>query len=189
NIRGQWSRRLRRIEAVLQFLGVAAVVVHFGVRQMTSALRWEIGVTVTLGMVLLTLSTLIRFRLSRTQETFLRENRAVLGLLAIWGIGSIAILLFSPWRGESTELLAIRATRLSIWSEWMILIRAGIGLVELVHTTAIIGWSPAFIIVVTFFLLICVGTLLLTLPGSRTDPERDSDAVTSFITAVFTATS
>ena len=179
---------LRRFETLLQVLGVWAVLLHYGARTVTSRLRWEVGLTVCVGMLLLTLSPWVRYRLIG-RASFLRQHWAVLAVGGVWLLGACVIAVQGASAWEWGTVVRSRANSLLIWSECLILLRCGLGLLDLLRTTALVGWSPAFMLAATFFATIAVGTLLLTLPVSRASAVADATPINPYLAAVFTATS
>jgi trk system potassium uptake protein TrkH len=71
------------------------------------------------------------------------------------------------------------------WAEWLVLIRGLVGIVDITRRFTAHGWNPALLLVVSFLVLIAVGTLLLMLPRAR----ADATAGAPFLTALFTSTS
>ena len=183
-VKGRWGRRVRWIEAILQLVGAAAVVAHFGVRETDWRLELEIGAIVSLGMLFLAGCTAARYALTKARQQFLTENRAVVSISLVWLAGALLWLLLG-----FTVAPRLRGMLLG-WSESLIVIRAAVGAIELVRHTAMTDLSPAFILAASFVILISVGTLLLTLPSARTpEAEKIAPNIHPFMAALFTSTS
>jgi trk system potassium uptake protein TrkH len=183
-------QKLWQWEVFLQTVGVAAAVVRHGLHPTPDDKHIELGLIVIVAMAALTAILAVRNHWSLARSTFLRQN-VVAGLFSLlWLAGLLAILLFGPilpdWQGESTN----RGFAIIACSELFILLRGAAGVVALTRKAASGGVNPALVLVVSFVVLITVGTLLLMLPRARTETAPvDESLMDRARIALFTSTS
>lgn len=186
----QRVRWLRQLEVTCQAGGLAAAVVRHGLQPTPNNRHVELGLIVILAMALLTLSTAVRYRWSLARSTFLRQNAAAGLFCLLWIVGLVAILIFGPvlpeWKGVATN----RGFAIIACSELFILLHSAAGVVSLTRKAAAGGFNPALMLILSFAVLIAVGTALLLLPRARAAvPSAEESWPDRFRIALFTSTS
>lgn len=183
------SQLLRQVDVVAQFLGVGATVIRHGLRPVPGDEQIALGALAVLMMGWLCVSLSCRYRWSLARTSFIESHRVIIGILAVWAVGVVSILLFGPllpdWRG----LTSTRTLAFIHWSEWGILIRGAAGIVRGTRRAAARGTNPAVVLVLSFVLLVAVGTALLMLPRARAHTPGDQIGGAPFLVSLFTATS
>ena len=172
---------LQQIDTLGGVAGVIAVVLIHGFRDHHPTVVRVLAAGVLAANVAPLASLGFRYVWSLTRSTFLRENlvSALFGLG--WLVGLLVLGLVNHLRGPELP----PAQGMLSWSE---LIALGRGIVELVRITRHISharFNPALVLVLSFVILIGIGTLLLMLPRSRPAGELSAD----WLTALFTSTS
>ena len=184
------SRRLRHAEVFFVVLGLVAAVLQNGLHGVTSLIWWEMGLMSVLAMVFLTVSLVLRFRWSLARATFLRTRRAEILTSAVWLAGAAAILLAGGPVRRMLELDLSRPRAAVLWSECCLAFRAVIHIVRGMRKATAGGGNPAMLLVVSFLMLIGLGTVLLMLPRAAADPATlDAPFTDRLRVALFTATS
>lgn len=118
-------------------------------------------------MVGLITGLLLRWRWSLARRTFLRENRSLIGLGGLWVCGVTWILLFGLKSGENGVSFAVRGERALGFSELCVAVRAVLLGISFTRRVAVVGRNPAMMLVVSFAVLIGLGTGLLMLPRTH----------------------
>lgn len=158
-------------------MGVAAILLHRSSRQMESLTDVPLGITTILIMMFFLVGVGLRYYWSVNPQHFLRENRATLIVSGLWIAGVIAVLVTGGGsEGRFGGVIDV--------SEAAVVFRAAVGLVLLIRWISSGGRNPAFILVVSFLVLVTVGTGLLMLPRSTAH-----EGGAPFHVALFTATS
>ena len=181
---------MRIIDALLAIAGLIAIILQYGLRQITTWLHWELGVFVIAVMLFHAISLGVRYRWSLTRKSFLTNNRLSLIASGMWLAGIIAVLLFGRLLPAVADESMIRPAWFVICSEVFLLFRCLVGGVLFLRKVTEGGSNPALQLVVSFLFLIVVGTGLLMLPRSRaeTAPEDESWKDKTRV-ALFTSTS
>ncbi|MDA1214681.1 MAG: hypothetical protein O2955_19400, partial [Planctomycetota bacterium] len=150
-------------------------------------LPWLIGgLAIMIGV---TAGLMVRYLWSRRRESFLRENRQFALFSALWIVGcGVIVVSMGIQHGFSSESLPLAG--LTMWTDAMIMTRGLVAFVNLVKRISAKGYHPTLIIVLSFVILVGIGTALLMMPRSRVQIEETPgvDRAT-FRTAIFTATS
>lgn len=183
-------RRLRQLEVTSQVIGLVAAVVRHGLQPTPDNKHVELGLIVILAMMVITVSTGFRYRWSLLRPAFFKQNAGSEFFSLLWLVGLLAILIFAPilpdWKGLTTH----RGFAFIACSELFILLRGVAGVVSLTRKAASGGVNPALVLVLSFVVLIAVGTLLLLLPRARAETApADERLVDRVRIAAFTATS
>lgn len=179
------SRILRRVVVLIQAAAVVAAAVRHGLSHLTDQLFWELGAFSVVAMLFSTVSLALRIRWSLARPTFLRSQRPGLVICGVWLLGCLGILTGGPLMSWLVGDSVSTAEVIIGWAESLVLIRALIWGVDTTRRFTAGGWSPALLLVVSFLVLITVGTLLLMLPRARADAVEGAP----FLTALFTSTS
>lgn len=178
-----------RLEWISSGLAVLTMIVRHGLNHDGNHDSLALGTVPFLALSLCTVSLICRYRWSLTRVTFRRVNLFEGLAVAAWLIGLVLILLLGPRLDEWIARDLDRATAVVWWSELVMAVLFLVGIVVAVqHSTTLIR-SPALLLVLSFALLICVGTLMLMLPRSRTQPDPDMPISAPFTVALFTSTS
>jgi trk system potassium uptake protein len=175
--------QLERNEYWLGLLAAAAAVALLCGGHAPIGVRWLLAIITVAGLFHSLVSQAVRYGLSRTRPSFVRETAWELALSTVWLVG-LVVIAASTW-GATTPS---EADSLGVWVSWSAAVAALRGLMELylsIRWIVDLGLNPAFVLVLSFVLLITAGTLLLMLPGCR--PEGETAA--PFRVALFTATS
>ncbi len=177
--------RLRWAEGVSIGLGVVATVILNGLRQLDGLNQSELGIFVFLTMLFLTGSLIRRYRWSRTKASFRRGHRWRILISAGWVLGCLAVPIWGA------DIAGSRFSALVQFSEICLLCRAFIDSIALTREfTARSGGNPAPLLMLSFVVLISIGTLLLLLPKAYADSSQVPDNFPDrFRIALFTATS
>jgi trk system potassium uptake protein len=175
---GRW---LRMSEALSGLVGICAIVIIRGFRELEPSHLKLLAAAIFAAMLTPLVSVMIRYVWSLTRQTFLHENLANVTCCAIWLVGVLMLTLFGANRGTS------QATPFNLlsWTELIVFIRGSYELANLVQRVARAGTNPAFTLVASFVALISVGALVLMLPFCRPSGEPSAD----WLTALFTSTS
>ncbi len=177
--RQRLTERALTTERVLQAVGVAAIVLHRSSRQLESITDIPLGSLMLLIMISFSAGLALRYYWSVERSQYWGENRAALAVCGLWLIGVIVVLLTGgSEQGRFETVLDV--------SEAAVLLRAAVGLVFLIRWISSGGRNPAFILAVSFLVLVVVGTGLLMLPRAR---AAGSEGGAPFHVALFTATS
>jgi trk system potassium uptake protein TrkH len=184
------SWRLRQTEMFFIVLGFIATILQHGLHGVTSFVWWEMGLVTVVAMLFLTASIGLRYRWSLARATFLQTRRSELLVSAIWLAGIAAILVVGGvLRRIFAEDLG-RPRAIVLWSEICLAIRVVIHMIRGIRLAAGGRRNPAMLLVVSFLLLIVVGTALLMLPRSCADHETLATPLFDRLRiALFTATS
>jgi len=183
-------RGLQQAEVILLILGLSATVVQHGLINVTSQLHVELGLVVISAMLILLISTVLQFKWSRIRASYISENRFRFASCGLWLLGVLGIVFFGPrlntWYGIETT----RLTALIAFSEILVLLRSLQAVIVFTRAATARGSNPAVVLVASFLILICVGTVLLMLPKARIAEVPGSEPTGApFLTALFTATS
>lgn len=170
--RGFALQNLIRLRSLCQLLTLPTLIILFGFRTSpiwTNA-TWQIIAWCLVGT--LTVLPFLKWILTRGKPV-LRPRYALSLLVAnVTIIGSIIFFLFGYQEA------------LNPFWHLALLIYFLIGLLSLFRKVSLLGWSPAFILVMSFLSFIAVGTLLLMLPRAQAEGQA-----TDVHRAFFTATS
>lgn len=177
----QIGRWLQQAEALSGIVGICAIVVLHGFRELESHHFKVLASAVFAAMFTPLVSIAIRYSWSLTRHSFLRDNIANTTFCGIWLIGSLGLMLVSAIRGTGW----FAPDGLLPWTEFIVIGRGGMELVIATQHVARAGWNPALVLVLSFVALIGGGTLLLMLPQCRPAEELPAD----WLTALFTSTS
>ena len=180
------DRRLRRSDAVVQVLAIAAIVLQYGLRQ--AAVQLELGLFVFAAMTWLTVSVGLRYRWSLARTSFLRSHRVPLLISGVWLLTVVGILLFGPLLATSDGGGLTRFEAFVRVSTIAAILRGAVQTILVIRRATAGATDPALVLVTSFLVLIAVGTALLMLPRSVADPAA-GDEPDRFLTALFTATS
>lgn len=183
------SRWLKRLELFGLIIGLCAVTSHMGQHQLADWHLTSLGGIILASMSWLTASILWRCRLARNPWIFLEEQRVTLLVYGVWLLG----VLLAPLWSQSWEVGDSFAERMGQgllhWSEFWLLVRFGLGVSETARDVYQLGWNPAVILVLSFVLLIALGTFLLWLPSSRRPNAIAPEHISPLIAALYTSTS
>jgi trk/ktr system potassium uptake protein len=183
------DRSLRRIDSLLQVLGVAAVVVLHGLRNAPVDVRIELGLFLIAAMAFLTASVAWRYGWTLARESFVTEHRVALVVSIGWAIGMLAAVLFGPLL-PAVEVRLPRLNAFMVISEAAILIRGVAGTIVVIRRATAGATDPAVILVISFAVLISIGTILLMLPRAKAAPtDAFPEDSAPFLVALFTSTS
>lgn len=186
--RPKQARVFRRVETIAQILGVSAALVLHGLYHVTDRVYVELGLLVLLSMFLVTVSVATRYQWSLARKSFVRAHRISIGLSLAWILGILVVLLFVPLPGWTSE----DATRFNVlvgWSQILIVIRGTLGTIIVTRRATAGSTSPALVLVMSFAILVTIGTLLLMLPRARAQSNEAAIGGAPFRVALFTATS
>ncbi|MCA9080949.1 MAG: hypothetical protein KDA58_10350 [Planctomycetaceae bacterium] len=187
-VRAQW---LRRVDAICQFLGVTAIVVGHG---LNPSRMLPLGAALTVVGCLLTISIAlaIRFRWSLARQSFAMRHLHSVATVALWIVGLVVGGLMAPLVNDAMGW----GMAGQVWTAWVYVSEAVLAAYALigffigVRKAASGTISPAYLLLLSFFLLIAVGTAILMLPISRVqNPDLPGSESAPFMTALFTATS
>ena len=180
----RWSRFLRRFEDVCSLAGACATLAEYELLGKLPELTTLTTVVIYASLLLPFLAQLLQYGWSRARASFLEERRPDLLISLIW-VAGMFILPVVARLGPSLSPTEDFSDLLLGWSQLMTLVRGGRWLYQAVHAAAAAGMNPALVLVMSFALLIGIGTLLLMSPRSR--PAGADPA--PFLKALFTATS
>ncbi|MFN0196358.1 MAG: TrkH family potassium uptake protein, partial [Planctomycetaceae bacterium] len=188
-IHPEWAHRLVRLEGTLQLVGVVLVVARFGIGDSAGVPLgiWMTGyLLVVLGM---TGGFVLRYLWSRRRGSFLRENWHLPMFSLLWLVGCFVSAFAVGALDELTSSL-MHWPAMITWTEWIILAQGVIAFVSVVKGVSAHGYNPTLILVLSFVILIGIGTILLMMPRSRVQlgetPRIDH---APFLTALYTSTS
>lgn len=188
-VRALW---LRRLDAACQIAGFVAIVSGHGLQAGWSRLPWPLELLVWGCWLCIAVGIALRYRWSLAKVSFSERHRHT--VWAVWAwlvslVGGAILPLIWNWDPESSLTERIWNCW-AVSAEFLLLGYACIGFVRGLRKAAS-GWiSPAHLLVLSFGLLIVVGTILLMLPMSRRqNPETPEIESAPFLTALFTATS
>ncbi|MCA9087769.1 MAG: hypothetical protein KDA90_03940 [Planctomycetaceae bacterium] len=187
-VRAQW---LRRLDAICQFLGMTAIVVGHGLYS-SRLLPWHAGLVVMGTLLTISVALGMRYHWSLAQQSFGTRHLHSVATVAIWLSAILVASLFAPFAEDSLGIGFVG----QLWTVWVLVSEIILATYSLIGffkgvRKAASGWiSPAYLLLLSFFLLITLGTLLLMLPVSRAqNPALDGTERAPFLTALFTATS
>ncbi|HUG91365.1 MAG TPA: potassium transporter TrkG, partial [Planctomycetaceae bacterium] len=184
------SQRLRQAELFFIGLGLVAVVLQNGLHGVTNLVWWEMGLVAVVAMLFLSVSLSLRFRWSLARASFLRTRRAEIFTSVAWlaGIAAIALVWIPLRRQLGLDLSRPRAVVL--WSECCLAFRAVIHVVRGTRRATGGRANPALLLVVSFLILIALGTVLLMLPRAYADRATlETGLADRLRVSLFTATS
>ncbi|MCA8994244.1 MAG: hypothetical protein KDA88_19850 [Planctomycetaceae bacterium] len=188
-VRAQW---LRLLDAACQVIGAATVVIGHGLQPGTFSLPIPAGLIVLFTMAIISIGIAIRFQWSLARASFATRHWPTVGAALLWVgfivLGAIYSGIRAPatgddflWQWWSTSVLA---------SEVIVVIYSFFGLAHGLRKAAAGGVSPAYLLLMSFVMLILVGTAILMLPVSRKqDLATPGNESAPLLTALFTATS
>ncbi|MCA8997899.1 MAG: hypothetical protein KDA80_12965 [Planctomycetaceae bacterium] len=184
------ARWLRRVDALAQIIGVTALVMGHGVRR-TGIPPWEFGAIQLLCMAIITVAIAVRYRWSLAKLSFTRRHLATVLAAAVWTAGIAVVTIIGPILPDLNEA---RFGGGRWWgyievTEVVLLAYSAFGIVAGLRRVSSGGINPAFLLVLSFVLLISVGTGILMLPICRETSEFEAHTGAPFLTALFTATS
>lgn len=182
------QRRIIRLvlDAVMGVIGtvsIAALIAEFGF-YLTAAHMAIMNTTITILIVLFILQEAFRWLLAMRPKQYLQERWPEVAIVAIIilqllfpGLLHAVALTFAPdLRIEQVTLISLAATQATI--VFSLVIKA----IRYNRLIAAIKLPPGVLFILSFALIIVIGTLLLLLPRATTIPLSMSDAL-------FTATS
>lgn len=172
-----WCGLFRRIEVACGFLGAAAAIAHHGIAQLAPGMASLLAGAVVLSLAVPILTVFLRSRWSRARKTFLGENLLEIACGGLWLGG---LLLLAVWPGSSETAAGWLG-----WSEVLAILRGIAEVYVSIRFAADAGLNPALVLVLSFVVLIGIGTLLLMLPRCRPTDEPSAP----LLVALFTATS
>jgi trk system potassium uptake protein TrkH len=162
-------------------MAVATVVLLLGhgIARFESAVGDEVKLFVAASLTLLVVGFAVRFWLDRDQRDFVLQRWFQILVQAIWLAGVPLVLLST---GSLEAVLN--------WSETMFAARVVASLAWLIRKVARARYNPAFVFVLSFSLMIGIGTLLLMLPICRQQPaDAPGEVGAPPLVALFTAAS
>ena len=167
--------------------GLAATIVQHGLSQANAGINWPMGVAAILAITSKTASFAYRCNISRPRKEFLSQNQVDAAMHGLWIVGVAMALVF----GSLIDLPGIStpAGKVLVVSELALLLRGIAVIVLLVRRITAGGWNPTLILVMTFVVLIGIGTGLLMLPRSMAPTAPDHGFLDRLRIAMFTATS
>jgi trk system potassium uptake protein TrkH len=187
------SQRLCFLEVSFQVLGIAATVMRHGLQHTPDAqqLELELGLVAIFAMLFLTISTWSRYRWSLSRKQFLQLHRVSVTLGLLWLVGIVSLLIFSPLLPASWQGTPMNGwTAFVLMSELLMIVYGLAGIISVMRKATAGGTDPAIILVISFLVLIAIGTLLLMLPRARAETGLEADqSGAPFLTALFTSTS
>jgi trk system potassium uptake protein TrkH len=191
SLKAKLPQKLCFLEVSFQLLGIAATVMRHGLRQTPDAQHLELGLVAIFAMLFLTVSTWSRYGWSLSQKQFLRLHRVSVTLGLLWLVGIVSLLIFSPMLPASWQGRPMTGwTAFILMSELLVIMYGLAGMVSIMRKATAGGTDPAIILVISFVVLIAVGTMLLMLPRARAETGMEPDlSGAPFLTALFTSTS
>lgn len=190
-VRAQW---LRRFDAACQIIGFTTLIAGHGLNPGEFLLPWQAGAVVVACMALIGVGIGIRYSWSLAQTSFrIRHWHTVwavglwLACVALGGLYSLA----APVDTEVSDTQLQRFWMITVFtSELILAVYSLLGFVRGLRKAASGGVSPAYLLLLSFVLLISIGTALLMLPVCRRqDPNAAGAESAPLLTALFTATS
>lgn len=191
SLKPRQSQVLGFLNALFQILAIITTIIRHGLRETFESQHLELGLVAIFAMLFLIGSTWVRFHWNLARTQFREHHRLKIIFGALWIAGTIAILIFSPQFPNQWQEHPLNGwTAFILLSELLVLLYGLAGIVVIARRAAAGGVDPALILVISFVVLITIGSLLLMLPRSRAhiDPAGDQ-AGAPFLTALFTATS
>lgn len=179
----------RRIDAVALLLGLVAVIVLHGLRTASGLVRMELGLYLILTCCWLTVSFGLRYRWSLARQTFLRENLSAVVIGGLWAVASLGVLLFGQFLDQPGSDGVTRFEAFVAVAQLAVTLRTTAEIVRLVRRATAGATDPAVVLVVSFAILVTVGTGLLMLPAALAEGSEATSVGERFVTALFTATS
>lgn len=183
------ERALRRYEAAVLLLAILATVVLHGLLHTSGTVQMELQLFVIFAATFLCVSLLLRYRWSLARQSFVQDHRGAVVLCGGWLAGVLAVMVFGPLLSELLPAEPNRFEAIGFLSQWLVLLRGAWDVVLLIRRATAGATDPAVVLVLSFAVLITVGTGLLSLPRSQAEPEKATDPADRFVTALFTATS
>lgn len=183
------DRRMRHVETGMLLVGLVAVVVRYGLRPVSGHPHWELGFAAWVCMLGMTIGLVMRHRWSLATVSFVRDHRGSIIISALWVVGQVVILIIGPELVVLTDGQLTRGPALIEWTELLVVVRAAYSAIHATHRLAAGETNPAMLLVLSFLLLIAVGTGLLMLPGARRQVAGEPPRSAPFTVALFTATS
>ncbi|MBM4070154.1 MAG: Trk family potassium uptake protein [Planctomycetes bacterium] len=186
--RRPWPSLLTWFRVAGLVVGVATVLVVFGAESLSWQTRLWLECLAVTSAIVLTALAVLDWRLGVSWGLPVRHRQAIAAVaLAIAFL--IALILTILPDGYLTTLVSFDTRMggmgaLVPWSRLAIIAWAGLGLLDLFRHVSIAGWSPAGVLVGSFFAADCMGTVLLMLPFAQRGPGS-----ADFFTALFTSTS
>ena len=159
-VRAQW---LRRLDAICQFLGMTAIVVGHGLYS-SRLLPWHAGLVVMGTLLTISVALGMRYHWSLAQQSFGTRHLHSVATVAIWLSAILVASLFAPFAEDSLGIGFVG----QLWTVWVLVSEIILATYSLIGffkgvRKAASGWiSPAYLLLLSFFLLITLGTLLLT---------------------------
>lgn len=179
----------KRFAVLAQVLGMFAAVVMHGLQNVGHTVQLELGLLIFLTMAILSLGLGLRFRWSLIRKTFLRTNRVAIGIVFLWLGGLFLILIFAPLFPKVAGEDVTRVTSSIFLSEICILLQVFVSVVGMVRSATAGGTNPALVLVLSFLIMITIGTALLSLPKARNPDFHSETNRDPFLTSLFTSTS
>ncbi|MFV0442642.1 MAG: TrkH family potassium uptake protein [Planctomycetaceae bacterium] len=173
-------------DRISQVLGVAATILSHGLG-IRGGRNWELGALSFVSMLVVAIGFFLRHRWSLTRRTLRRRESVTLAVAVTWAAGLALLTIFGPLLPRTSMESVDRWSMFVRWSEFLIVVRAAAGIVSGLRALAAQQGNPALLLVLSFALLIGLGTVLLMLPAARADGDIRGGA--GFSTALFTATS
>ncbi|MBM79796.1 MAG: Trk family potassium uptake protein [Planctomycetaceae bacterium] len=167
--------------------GLAATIIQHGLFRLSSGIHWEMGFVVIAAMTARSVSLGYRYRVNRQAKEFLLEHQVDAAIIGLWLLLSLATLIF----GGLIELPGFDTwlSKFLLVTEFSITLRGVAGIVLIVRRITAGGINPTLILVLTFVVLVGIGTCLLMLPTARSEMAPTQDFATRLRIALFTATS
>ncbi|REJ85825.1 MAG: Trk family potassium uptake protein [Planctomycetota bacterium] len=183
------SRWLRRSDAILRTVCVAAIVVSHGVWSGRDR-PWQFGAIVFLGMAFTSAEIALRYHWSLRKPTFFSRHRSHVVLAVLWTLGVLGVVILGPLiAGGAADGNGGRWHWIVRVSEWLMIVAAVSGGVKVLRTATAGGINPAVLLTSSFLFLITVGTLVLMLPRCRAQTPGVEPVGAPFLDALFTSTS
>jgi len=184
------DRALRCVDAVVLSLGILAVVILHGLMVTSGIVQIELGLFLILAGGYLGLSLSLRYRWSLVRKSFVRAHLAAFILSGLWLAGMVVVLIFGPLLSEFTADGLTRFEAFVALSQLFVLLRGAADLLRLIRRATAGATDPAVVLVMSFAILITVGTGLLMLPRARAvDYVPPGEPQNPFVVALFTSTS
>jgi len=184
-----WTARLESWEAVFGLAGLVLATIHLGSRHPSEQFVLRLFAAGVVILAFFALSVGLRYRWSRTRKTFLQENIVPIASTATGLAGVLLVGLIGGWQSESTSSESMvwfePANYLIVWIKLSLAARGFYEIYRVARWVGAAGWNPAFVLAMSFLVLILSGTLLLMLPRCRPDGMANA----SFREALFTSTS
>ncbi len=186
------ASRLRLADGVLLVFAIATLLLGHGVERFESAVGTEVQIFVSVSMALLFIGQAWRLYIEYEADGFswnslTSERKLVLGVHVLWFV-MLPLVALTPIRPIVTQPSTFE--RLLFWSEFMLTVRLFATLFAIIRLVIQERSNPAFVFVVSFFLLIATGTLLLMLPVCWIQKEGNlTEESAPALVALFTATS